>query len=62
MGCGEFSDDEAALRQYLQRVTDNTEFAAWYFGHFHEDTEVEDVFFCLYVEMVEVEGECEEIK
>lgn len=51
MGYGELSDDEVALRQYLQRVADNTEFMAWYFGHFHEDTEV---FFCLYEEMVEV--------
>lgn len=54
MGYGELSDDEVALRQYLQRVADNTEFTAWYFGHFHEDTEVEGGFFCLYEEMVEV--------
>ena len=38
MGYGEMSDDEVELRQYLQRVADNTEFKAWYFGHFHEDT------------------------
>lgn len=57
MGYGELSDDEVVLRKYLQRVADNTDFTAWYFGHFHEDTEVEDVFFCLYEEMVEVEGE-----
>ena len=52
MGYGELSDDEVELRQYLQRVADNTEFIAWYFGHFHEDAEVEDTFFCLYDEMV----------
>ena len=52
MGYGELSDDEVELRQYLQRVADNTEFTAWYFGHFHEDTEVEDTFFCLYDEMI----------
>lgn len=34
MGYGEMSDQEAELRQYLQRVADNTEFTAWYFGHF----------------------------
>ncbi len=43
MGYGEMSDDEVELRQYLQRVADNTDFTAWYFGHFHEDTEVEEM-------------------
>lgn len=52
MGYGEMSDDEVALRQYFQRVAENTEFKAWYFGHFHDDTEVEDVFFCLYDELI----------
>lgn len=52
MGYGEMSDDEVALRQYLQRVADNTDFTAWYFGHFHEDTEIEDMFYCLYDELI----------
>lgn len=55
MGYGELSDDEVELRQYLQRVADNTDFTAWYFGHFHEDAEVEDVFFCLYNELKTIE-------
>lgn len=55
IGYGELSDCEVELQQYLQRVADNTEFKAWYFGHFHEDTEVEDMFFCLYDEMVVIE-------
>ncbi len=50
MGYGEA--DEGELRRYLQNVADNTEFTAWYFGHFHEDTEVEDMFYCLYDDMV----------
>ena len=54
MGYGELSDDEVELRQFLQRVADNTDFTAWYFGHFHEDMEVEEQFFCLYDEMVTV--------
>ena len=54
MGYGEMSDDEVELRQYFQRVADNTEFTAWYFGHFHEDMEVEDVFFCLYDELTTI--------
>lgn len=54
MGYDEFSEDEAELRQFLQRVADNVEFNAWYFGHFHEDTELENMFFCLYDELVEL--------
>lgn len=54
MGYVELSDDEVELRQFLQRVADNTDFTAWYFGHFHEDAEVEEMFFCLYDEMVEL--------
>lgn len=49
------SDDEVELRQYLQRVADNTDFTAWYFGHLHEDEEVEDMFYCLYDEIVKIE-------
>ena len=52
MGYGEMSDDEVELRQYLQRVADNTDFTAWYFGHLHEDTQVEDMFYCLYDEIM----------
>ena len=49
---GEISDDEVELRRYLQRVADNTAFTVWYFGHFHEDTKVEDMFYCLYDDIV----------
>ncbi len=55
MGYGEWADEEVALRKYLQRIADNTEFKAWYFGHFHEDAEIEDEFFCLYDEMIELD-------
>lgn len=48
MGYGELSDEEVELRKYLQQVAEKTEFEAWYFGHFHEDTEIEDTFYCLY--------------
>lgn len=37
-----------------KRVADETEFQKWYFGHFHEDAEVEEVFVCLYDEVVEL--------
>ncbi len=55
IGFGEMSDDETELRQYLQRVADYTDFTAWYFGHFHQDEEVEGQFFCLYDDIIELE-------
>ena len=52
MGYGELSDDETEIRKYLQRIADNTDFTAWYFGHFHDDIEIEELFYCLFDEMV----------
>lgn len=52
MGYAELSDDEVELRKYLQRVADNVEFKAWYFGHFHDDIEMEGTYFCLYDEVI----------
>lgn len=52
MGYGELSDDEVELRQYFQRIADNTDFTAWYFGHFHEDIEIDSRFYCLYEDIV----------
>ena len=54
MGYYAESDEEDELRQYLQRVAENTEFRAWYFGHFHEDSFTEDKFFCLYDDIIEL--------
>ncbi|MBR4580072.1 MAG: metallophosphoesterase [Lachnospiraceae bacterium] len=55
IGFGEMSDEEVELRRYLQWVADYTVFSAWYFGHFHEDTVVEDIFYCLYDELIVIE-------
>ena len=55
IGFGEMSDEEVELRRYLQWVADYTDFSAWYFGHFHEDTVVEDIFYCLYDELIVIE-------
>lgn len=52
MGYGDYSGEEAALRKYLQQLADEVEFKEWFFGHFHEDTDVEEVFHCLYDEVV----------
>ena len=56
LGYGEMSDGEIELRRYLQNVADHTDFTAWYFGHFHTDEEVEEMFYCLYDEVVEIPG------
>ena len=55
LGYGDASDDEIPIRQYLQRIADEAEFEGWYFGHFHVDEEVEDAFFCMYDEVVELQ-------
>lgn len=54
MGYGGLSDEDMELCRYLQNVADRIDFEAWYFGHFHEDAEVEDMFFCLYDEIIEI--------
>lgn len=47
-------DEEMELRRYLQQVADNTSFTAWYFGHFHTDENLDDTFYCIYDEIVEL--------
>ena len=42
------------LRRYLQQVADNTSFTAWYFGHFHIDENLDDTFYCIYDDIVEL--------
>ena len=54
LGYGDASDEEIPIRQYLQRIADEADFEGWYFGHFHVDEEVEDVFFCMYDEVMEL--------
>lgn len=50
----ELDNAEMPLRNYLQRIVDNTEFEAFYFGHFHEDVNIEDMFFGLWENIVEL--------
>ena len=47
-----FTNDEGEQQTLNIKAADNTAFTAWYFGHFHEDTKVEDVFYCLYDDIV----------
>lgn len=55
LGYGEDSTDEIALRRYLQQIADEAEYEKWFFGHFHEDEIIEDIFFALYDELIVVE-------
>lgn len=54
LGYGEKSDGEIILRRYFQQIADEAEFKTWFFGHFHEDAEVEGVFRCLYDDVVQI--------
>jgi hypothetical protein len=42
----EFLEGEEELQRYLQKVSECTEFKDWYFGHFHEDLDIEE-YHCL---------------
>ena len=55
LGYGEDSTDEIALRRYLQQIADEAEYEKWFFGHFHEDEIIEDIFYALYDELIVVE-------
>lgn len=37
------------------KIADTVDVSKWYFCHFHEDTEIESVSFCLYDEIVEID-------
>ena len=55
LGYGEDSTDEIALRRYLQQIADEADYEKWFFGHFHEDEIIEDIFYALYDELIVVE-------
>lgn len=44
--------DEVVLSRYLQQIADEAEYNLWFFGHFHEDEVIEDVFIAMYDEIV----------
>lgn len=53
----ELDDEELELRCFLQNVVDNTDFEKFYFGHFHEDVNIEDTYIGLWDEIIELELE-----
>ncbi len=52
LGYGEESNDEVALRRYLQQIADEAEYKKWFFGHFHEDEVIDNVFVAMYDEII----------
>ena len=52
LGYGELTNDERSLRRYLQQIADEAEYRKWFFGHFHEDEVIEDVFVAMYNEII----------
>jgi len=55
LGYGEESFDEIALRRYLQQIADEAEFKMWFFGHFHEDEVIENIFMAMYDEVAVID-------
>lgn len=43
----ELFEAEDTLQQYLQTIADEVNFKHWYFGHFHKDLDIKEVFHCL---------------
>ncbi|MCR5590847.1 MAG: metallophosphoesterase [Lachnospiraceae bacterium] len=54
LGFGEDSADEIALRKYFQQIADEAEYKMWFFGHFHEDEVIEDMFTAVFDEVIVV--------
>jgi len=50
----EVLEEELPFLQFLQRIADKTDFTNWFFGHYHEDEDVDEFFHCLYDEVVEL--------
>lgn len=40
----EMAEEEKEFEQYLQRIADSVDFQGWFFGHFHEDIEIDGIF------------------
>ena len=52
LGYDEESSDETGLRRYFQQIADEAEYKMWFFGHFHEDEVIEDVFRAMFEDVV----------
>ena len=55
LGYGELTSDERSLRRYFQQIADEADYKKWFFGHFHEDEVIEDVFFAMYNEIIVID-------
>lgn len=55
LGYGSYDEALEQVRE-LQYIAESIDFAEWYFGHFHEDADV-DQFHCLWEEVIELEDE-----
>lgn len=49
-------EEEEELHRFFQEIAYNVSFNKWYFGHFHEDEEIDDVFVCVYDEVHMIPG------
>ncbi len=49
--------EELALQEYLQQVSDTTKFSNWFFGHFHDDIDIDEKFHCLYERVLDIDGD-----
>ncbi len=48
MGFDSCNSDEMALIKYLEMLKTDINYKHWYFGHFHNDIEIDEKFTCIY--------------
>ena len=55
IGAGKFEKDK--LTDYLQDISEKCEFKKWYFGHYHENKQIDFKYVLLYEDIVPLEFE-----
>lgn len=49
-----YNENNTSLQKYLEIIKNKTEFKNWYFGHYHIDKKIDNRFFALYNNVMEI--------
>lgn len=53
MGYGSFDEALPQVREF-QYIAESIDFSEWFFGHFHEDQDIDEVYHCLWDRVIEL--------
>ena len=53
LGGGRYKKD--ILTDYLQKISEKCEFKKWYFGHYHDNRQINNQYFLLYEDIISIE-------